>query len=75
MYLRFKAMPDLPQWQWYITEVSTCVYKVIVRHEAGPQAEFVGTDYDALLEQARQWAEAADEAIQKKPHRPRGVRE
>jgi len=32
------------------------VYRVSARDEAGRNVELSGTDYEALLEEARQWA-------------------
>jgi hypothetical protein len=51
-----KRFPELPGWTFTADEVSAGVYTVSARDESGRSMETTGTDYDALLEDARRWA-------------------
>ena len=51
-----QTFPDLPGWTFTVDEVSANVYKIVGRDGSGRSVEATGTDYDALLKEARRWA-------------------
>ena len=51
-----QTFADLPGWTFEVDEVSANVYRVTAMDDAGRRTEQSGTDPDALIDEARQWA-------------------
>jgi hypothetical protein len=49
-------LKELPGWTFDVDELSANVFNVIARDSAGVRFEKSGTDADALLEEAEQYA-------------------
>jgi DUF917 family protein len=48
-----KRFPELPDWTFEIDEVSAGVYQVTATDSRGRRVQLTGTDYDALIRDAR----------------------
>ncbi len=48
-----KTFPDIPDWQFEIEEVSANVYRVTGVTANGHRVQSEGSDFDALLEDAK----------------------
>ena len=48
-----KTFTELPDWSFDVTEVSAGVYQITGTDKAGHRVQMEGTNYDALLDDAR----------------------
>jgi hypothetical protein len=48
-----KIYADLPEWSFLVEEVSAGAYQVVASDKRGRRVEMKGTDFDALLNDAR----------------------
>ncbi len=55
-----KTFLDLPNWEFYIDEVSANVYEIIGSNDSGKKVSFKGYDLEEITNQAKQRAKEID---------------